>query len=274
MAISEVFSEDIGIGGVLSLLWFKRRLPAYACKFIEMVLMITADHGPAVSGAHNTIVTARAGKDLISSLVSGLLTIGERFGGALDGAAQLFSSAYDKGLSPSEFVGDMRKKHQLILGIGHKIKSRTNPDLRVSIIKDFVKANFPNYDLLDYALEVEKITTSKKDNLILNVDGAVGVAFVDLLRGCGAFSADEAEEYTKIGTLNGLFVLGRSIGFIGHYLDQKRLKQGLYRHPWDDISYMNPGQEQMMMGELGANSRTLASAAPGEKVHQRGPSAA
>jgi len=41
-----------------------------------MILMVTADHGPAVSGAHNTIVTARAGKDLISSLVSGLLTIG------------------------------------------------------------------------------------------------------------------------------------------------------------------------------------------------------
>ena len=57
MAISEVFKEDIGIGGVLSLLWFKRRLPSYAAKFIEMVLMLTADHGPAVSGAHNTIVT-------------------------------------------------------------------------------------------------------------------------------------------------------------------------------------------------------------------------
>jgi ATP citrate (pro-S)-lyase len=50
MAISEVFKEDVGIGGVLSLLWFKRRLPAYAAKFIEMVLMLTADHGPAVSG--------------------------------------------------------------------------------------------------------------------------------------------------------------------------------------------------------------------------------
>ena len=37
--------------------------------------MVTADHGPAVSGAHNTIVTARAGKDLVSSLTSGLLTI-------------------------------------------------------------------------------------------------------------------------------------------------------------------------------------------------------
>ncbi len=51
------------------------RLPSYAAKFIEMCLMVTADHGPAVSGAHNTIVCARAGKDLISSLTSGLLTI-------------------------------------------------------------------------------------------------------------------------------------------------------------------------------------------------------
>ena len=37
--------------------------------------MLCADHGPCVSGAHNTIVTARAGKDLVSSLVSGKLEI-------------------------------------------------------------------------------------------------------------------------------------------------------------------------------------------------------
>ena len=30
----------------------------------------------------------------------------------------------------------------------------------------------------------------------------------------------------------------RSIGFTGHFLDQKRLKQGLYRHPTEDISYI------------------------------------
>ena len=75
MPITEVFKQEMGIGGVLSLLWFQRRLPPYACSFLEMSLMITADHGPAVSGAHNTIVCARAGKDLVSSLVSGLLTI-------------------------------------------------------------------------------------------------------------------------------------------------------------------------------------------------------
>ena len=94
--------------------------------------------------------------------------------------------------------------------------------------------------MLDYALRVEEITVSKKENLILNVDGATAVLFVDLLRHSGAFTRAEADEYVKIGALNGLFVLGRSMGFIGHYIDQKRLKQGLYRHPWDDISYLAP----------------------------------
>ncbi len=42
-----------------------------------------------------------------------------------------------------------------------------------------------------------------------------------------------------MGCLNGLFVLGRTTGFIGHFIDQKRLKQGLYRHPWDDIVYLS-----------------------------------
>lgn len=50
MPISQVFEDEIGIGGVISLLWFRKRLPQYACKFIEMVLMMTADHGPAVAG--------------------------------------------------------------------------------------------------------------------------------------------------------------------------------------------------------------------------------
>lgn len=235
MPISDVFKEEIGVGGVVSLLWFKRRLPIYATKFIEMVLMLTADHGPAVSGAMNTIVATRAGKDLISSLASGLLTIGSRFGGALDEAASMFSNARDTGLTPREFVDGCRKANKLISGIGHKIKSVNNPDLRVELVKEYVRKNFPSHSLLDYALAVEKVTTAKKDTLILNVDGCIAVCFVDLLRDSGSFTPEEADEYIKIGTLNGLFVLGRSIGFIGHHLDQKRLKAPLYRHPADDI---------------------------------------
>jgi ATP citrate (pro-S)-lyase len=238
MSISEVFAKDVGVGGVISLLWFRRQLPAYATKFIEMILMVTADHGPAVSGAHNTIVCARAGKDLVSSLVSGLLTIGPRFGGALDDSAAMFSQASDAGVEPAHFVKDMRKANKLIMGIGHRIKSLTNPDMRVEIIKNYALENFSDNTVLNFALAVEQVTTKKKANLILNVDGCIASCFVDMMRSCGAFSKEEADELVQNGCLNGLFVTGRSLGFVGHYLDQKRLKQGLYRHPWDDISYL------------------------------------
>merc|ERR1711982_250570 len=110
--ISEVFEQDMGIGGVLSLLWFRRQLPRACTKFNEMILMVTADHGPAVSGAHNTIVTTRAGKDLVSALCSGLLTIGPRFGGALDDAAKMFTEAHDNGMSPKDFVDSMKKTNR------------------------------------------------------------------------------------------------------------------------------------------------------------------
>ena len=48
----------------------------------------------------------------------------------------------------------------------------------------------------------------------------------------------EISDIVKIGYLNGLFVLARSIGLIGHTLDQKRLQQPLYRHPWDEVLYI------------------------------------
>ncbi|CAL5365916.1 unnamed protein product [Camellia sinensis] len=68
--MSSIVEQGYGVGDVISLVWFKRSLPRYCTRFIEICVMLCADHGPCVSGAHNTIVTARAGKDLVSSLVS------------------------------------------------------------------------------------------------------------------------------------------------------------------------------------------------------------
>ena len=241
--ISKIFEEKWGLGGVIGLLWFKKDLPKWAREFLEMVVLVTADHGPAVSGAHNAIVAARAGKDLISSLVSGLLTIGPRFGGAVQGSADHFTSYLYAGKTPEFMVKDMKSKNVNIQGIGHRIKSVTNPDVRVEILKKYVKKYFPITETLDYALEVEKLTTAKRNNLILNVDGCIGVSCCDMLRSIG-YSREEVREFVELGILNALFVLGRSIGFMGHIIDQKRLKTRLYRHPWDDILYMMPDKPE------------------------------
>ena len=236
--ISSVATPDTGksIGDVVSLLWFKKVYPKWATDFIETVIKTVADHGPAVSGAHNAKVTARAGKSVVESLVTGLLTIGPRFGGAIDGAAKYFKYANDNNMTPQEFLAYMKKQGIPIPGIGHRIKSLRNPDKRVEGLKKYAKEFFPSTSLLDYALEVEQLTTSKKDNLILNVDGTIGILMVDMWRALG-YSEEEINEFIESGTLNSFFILGRTIGFIGHVLDEKRLGMPMYRHPMDDILY-------------------------------------
>ncbi len=241
--IDRVIEEGYGLGGVIGLLWFKKGLPKYARDFIELVLMITADHGPAVSGAHNTIVTARAGKGLIESIISGIVTIGPRFGGAVNGAAEHFSWGLENNLAPRDFMNAMKKKNVRIQGIGHRIHSVEFPDLRVDIMADFARKHFPTTPTLDYAMAVQAVTTMKKNTLILNVDGCIGVLCVDLLKNIG-YEDKEIKEMIDMGFFNALFILGRTIGFMGHYFDQKRLKTGLYRHPWDDILYDVPDKPE------------------------------
>lgn len=68
------------------------------------------------------------------------------------------------------------------------MKSINNPDERVSVLKKFVLNHFPHHPTLDYALAVEAITTRKKPNLILNVDGLIAAAFVDLFSHNGDFT--------------------------------------------------------------------------------------
>ena len=57
--IDELVEENAGIGNVIGQLWFKKDLPVKITKYLELIVTISADHGPAVSGAHNTIVASR-----------------------------------------------------------------------------------------------------------------------------------------------------------------------------------------------------------------------
>ena len=244
MSFLSVATPESGfsISDVISLLWFKKRYPKWASEFIESVIKTVADHGPAVSGAHNSRVSARAGRDVVSSLASGILTIGPKFGGAIDGAAKYFKHGFDQKMSPKDFVSYMKDQGVPIPGIGHRIKSLKHPDLRVKSLREYAKKEFPNCDLLDFATQVELLTTSKKENLILNVDGIIGVLMVDLWRNLN-YDPKDIDSMIDSGTLNGLFLVGRTIGFIGHILDEKRLNMPLYRHQFDDILYDVPKAE-------------------------------
>lgn len=228
---------DKPLGEVINALWFQGKLSKTSQEFIELCLKLCADHGPAVSTAHNAIVSARAGKDLVSSVVSGLLTIGDKHGGAINSSALWQFTGVNTDQTAINLVEQKKQENTPIPGIGHRIKSSKNPDKRVLLLKQFAKEHLQKSPHLDFALEVEKETLKKKNNLILNVDGAIAAIFLDLLEQ-EEFSNDQISDLLEIEIFNAIFILGRTIGIIGHVLDQKRLKEPLYRHPWDDILYL------------------------------------
>jgi len=203
--------------------------------FADAVFSLLIDHGGHVSGAVNTMITARAGKDLMSSLASGILTIGPRFGGAVNTAAEQWLSGVAAGKSAGEFVAARTKSGALLSGIGHR-KYRTGlPDPRVEALAGFATLlnKHPHYD---YARAVETLTTAKNGKLILNVDGVMAALFLDILSEGERFSADELRSLIDVEFFNALFVIPRSVGFIAHFMEQKKNDEGLFRLP-DDLLF-------------------------------------
>ncbi len=229
LAERESFATIVG-----SMLLGKKLKSKKTEQFIDLALRLLVDHGPYVSGAVNTMIAARAGKDLVSSLCAGLLTIGSRFGGAINQSAAIWFDSVSASTTPNELVETYAKRKQYIPGIGHKKYRIDMPDPRVALLKKALEGVTPLLHL-DFAIAVERITVVKKSNLILNVDGTIAAAMLDLLLVEEKLDTDTIKSLIHSEFFNALFVLSRSVGFVAHYLDQKRLGEGLFRLPEDEV---------------------------------------
>lgn len=228
---SELINKGYDITHVIGLLWDGRLVSKQQAEIMRRIIILSADHGPCVSGALTTIIGACAGIGLSQSVAAGLIMIGPRFGGAVTDAGRYFKYAIDNKMSVDEFLGHMKNNVGPVPGIGHRVKSLRNPDKRVKELVGYVKSLGIATPHLDFALEVEKITAAKKDNLILNVDGTMAAVLVDI-----GFPVD---------SLNGFFVLARTIGLIGHWTDQKRQDSRLIRLFNYLVNYAAPSRREV-----------------------------
>ncbi len=200
--------------------------------FFDTCVRLLVDHGPQVAGAVNTMITARAGKDLTAALASGILTIGPRFGGAINEAAHGWFGAVYNNESADDFVESHARSGQYIPGIGH-IKYRVdNPDPRAQLLLSKFDCSGPH---VVFAKHVADITSRKKAQLILNVDGAIAALLLDLLIIEEGYTQSELRALIKTDFCNAIFIYARTVGLIAHHLEQQRLDEGLFRLPNDLI---------------------------------------
>ncbi len=230
-AASELINKGYEIPHVIALLWDKRLITKQEAEIIKRIMMLSADHGPCVSGALATIIAACAGIGMSQAVAAGLIMIGPRFGGAVTDAGRYFKHAVDTQMTVDDFLSYMKKEVGPVPGIGHRVKSLRNPDKRVKELVSYVKGLGIPTPHLDFALAVEKVTSVKKDNLILNVDGTMAAVLVDI-----GFPVE---------SLNGFFILSRTIGLIGHWVDQKRQESRLIRLFDYLVSYAAPKRREV-----------------------------
>ncbi len=203
----------------------------------EEIFESLIDHGGNVSGAVNTMITARAGKDMMSSLAAGILTVGPRFGGAVNAAAATWLEGVASGLAAPEFVEKKTKGGNLLGGIGHRKYRVGIPDPRVASIAkfaDLLKVH-PHYD---FARSVEEVTTAKNGKLILNVDGVMAALMLDTLMEKDGYTREELLALVQAEFFNALFLIPRTVGFIAHFMEQKKNDEGLFRLP-DELLFVN-----------------------------------
>ena len=232
VADPEASAKDPFVKAVLEALIGKPVRSPTTVAFADAVFTVTIDHGGQVSGAVTTMITARAGKDLVSSLAAGLLTIGPRFGGAVNAAAEGWVGGRFQKISAKDFVA----RAGLIPGIGHRKYRVGLPDPRVKALSAYAK-KLKKHLHYDFARAVEKVTTGKNGKLILNVDGAIAALMLDILVECEKLSEKELKELVQSEFFNALFVIPRSVGFIAHFMEQKRNDEGLFRLP-DELLFV------------------------------------
>lgn len=230
-----VHTEGAFTRATLTALLARPARSAVTIAFADAIFATLIDHGGHVSGAVNTMITARAGKDLVASLASGILTVGPRFGGAVNAAGEQWLTGVAEGKSAQQFVAERTKGGALLSGIGHRKYRVGVPDPRVEALAGFavLLKKHPHYD---FARAIEAVTTGKNGKLILNVDGVMAALFLDILIECERMNISEVRGLLDAEFFNALFVIPRTVGFIAHYMEQKKNDEGLFRLP-DDLLF-------------------------------------
>lgn len=181
---------------------------------LEAVLIAATENGIEAPSLFVPRVVAASGNEFHAALAAGMLSIGEKHGGAAEKAAKLFSS----GKSAEEIV----EENKIIPGFGHKIYKDGDP--RAGLLYQKSKDLGFSGKYFEIAEEIEKALAEKKGKkLPLNIDGAMACCMLEL--GLDA----------KLG--KAIFLIGRIVGMSAHILEEYQQGNGYYRLDEDEIEY-------------------------------------
>lgn len=208
--------------GDVAFLELKGRLPTAQESIVFNALAVTlVEHGMTPSAIAARLTYFGAPESLQGAVAAGLLGIGDRFGGSIEGAARMLQEAEhagDQRALAGAIVGRFREKKQQIPGLGHPVHKTVDPRTP----KLFALA--ADNGLSGRYVELMKLVGEEASRtfgrpLPVNATGAIGAI------------ASELELPWQV--CRGLAVMARAIGLVAHL--QEEMQEPLAAEIWSRV---------------------------------------
>lgn len=212
--------------GDVAFLELKGRLPTpQESAVFNAVAVALVEHGMTPSAIATRLTYLGAPESVQGAVAAGLLGLGDRYGGSVEGVARSLQEAYE-GAGPDADVATLargivaaqRERKEPIAGLGHPIHKPIDP--RVPRLFEIAAANglSGRYVRLIAAVAAEATSAYKRD-LPVNATGAIGAILSEL------------EVPWQVS--RGLAVMARAIGLVGHL--QEELREPLANEIWHRV---------------------------------------
>ncbi len=203
---------------VVFLLWRGSLPDETEAALLNAMLVSAAEHGLEAPSTFVARTVASTGNSFSSAIASGILTIGDFHGGAIEQAAELFASEK----SAEYIVADAREKKLRIPGYGHKVYKDGDPRTKVLFYRAEALGHAGRY--VEKAKAIEAGLSSGGKKLPLNIDGALAALLLEL-----GFDPHFARP---------LFILARTAGLAAHAVEEVKNEKPYHRLAEEDTEYI------------------------------------
>ena len=172
-------------------------------KLLNLILNLSADHGPNAPSAVATIESANNGKTMGESVGDGMAQIGDRHGGAGGPLMEILYRA-QKGEEIKDIVAEKLSEGKRIPGMGHRVYKDLDP--RAQLIMKTAIDNGVGEEYVKMVNQVrDELEAQSGKSLPINIDGAIAAVF------CGM----ELKPEHGIA----IFIVARAPGLCAHFIN-------------------------------------------------------
>jgi citrate synthase len=208
--------------GDVAFLELKGRLPTAQESIVFNAITVTlVEHGMTPSAIAARLTYFGAPESLQGAVAAGLLGIGDRFGGSVEGAARMLQEAEtegDQSAAANRIVSRFREAKQQIPGLGHPVHKTVDPRTPKLFALAAENGFSGRYVELMELIGVEASRSAGRP-LPVNATGAIGAI------------ASELEFPWRV--CRGLAVMARAIGLVAHINEE--MQEPLAAEIWSRI---------------------------------------